>query len=377
MRRQDPGSWQHWLSADMGFRRVLGVGRAKCWKYRSATSAVALLWIATAGALWCMASSTALAQSRPATRPVATHADPQAQAPDAAPAAEALQAMRDHYASGRFEEADQSASALLTRELTRAQEAEVVLTKARLSYVFNKDDAMLEWLRRLHQTEPHAQVDPLRDPPELVEAWRELQRANPGGLADTEDILRKESRFWILLAPLGIGHFDANRHRDGLVFLSSEVSLLALLALQSPLQDSRTTRNLHGMASAGLLGLWSLEVWDRMEVMRERDADKAQSVRYWLSFAPFGVAQLKNGDTEKALGVAGIQAASLAVWVLGPKGAATNLGRSLFYVSWLYGAYDGWARHRTTAGPASVQIAPHVSLAGRHTEVGAALAWRF
>ena len=114
------------------------------------------------------------------------------------------------------------------------------LLKARLSYAFGNSSDMKMWLQKLYNQNPNTKLDPFKDPPQSHEIWtsfseEDAQKANASENTSTattevktedkkdmkdeknlgdqfrslDDKLRQKSRFWIGLAPLGIGHFDA------------------------------------------------------------------------------------------------------------------------------------------------------------------------
>jgi hypothetical protein len=101
----------------------------------------------------------------------------------------------------------------------------------------------------------------------------------------------------------------------------------------------------------GLLGAWGYEVNDLMPELMNRDDFRAEELRYYLSLAPFGAGQAKNGQFAKAIGMGVAQAGFLAAASMtrdhGAKAAAT-FGALLSYA---YGAYDGWVHHSAYTVP--------------------------
>lgn len=190
---------------------------------------------------------------------------------------------------------------------------------------------------------------------------------SPSGLKAMEDALlkqdaylRQESRFWVGLLPFGIGHFDAEQYSQGLLYLGGEVSVLLAAtemgqretrAARQTLSDrsarvsNRDTANGSFIATFGFLGLWGHEVVDMVPELARRDPSKTEWLRYGLSFFPFGVGQLKNGDSSKALAIAGVESVLMTLSVLAPRDDHRGIATALFYVSLFYGAYDGWANH--------------------------------
>ncbi len=329
-------------------------------------------------------------------------------------AVDAVGSTLDHaeklFEEGEYEKAEKSLSALgkgpeLEGSLESWYTSDVrryFLLRARLAYAFGREGEMKQALTRLFEEAPDTSLDPLKDPPQAHTIWRSLQKDRvPSGKKDAasrttiqnqenknqhpdkpaindekpltekfrslDDALRQKSRFWIGLAPFGIGHFDDNKDRLGFVYLSSEVGLMILSAEIARKEESIVRKNLPKILSEdaespekngdvslnseiavplGFIGLWGYEVNDLMPELYKRDPEKAAWMRYAQSFFPFGVGQKKNGDQAKAIGVAVAESLFLSIGIFSGNEKTRELAMRFFWVTFVYGAYDGWANHK-------------------------------
>lgn len=268
--------------------------------------------------------------------------------------------------------------------------ARVALLKTRLAHAFGDEVEMMKGLDELMAIAPQSRLDPLKDPPTAQAYWRRLQEkarleapsprvpedpaqapleidnapAVTPGLLPGEPELKRESRFWVGLLPFGIGHFDSGSYAKGALFLGGETAILLAVSDQGQ-EETRAARERIGRGNGGddretlevnttllgvfgLLGFYGHELVDSLPELARRDRRKTEWTRYGLSFFPFGAAQLKNGDKQRALGFAVAQTTLLSVALLAPRANYRLVTGSLFSLSLLYGAYDGWARHAPT-----------------------------
>lgn len=309
-----------------------------------------------------------------------------------------LEAAKRFYEQGDYQAADRKLDILALREAHLGLEAlkELYVYKSRVEFAFGRLEKMKLWLDRLHRLDASYELDPAFDSWAARAYFSELQQRRSGrdtpGESDhdpahtespdaekpedhehspgddaslfeqlhaEQDKLREASQFWVGLLPLGIGHFDAGRYRWGAVYMGSEI-LALLVASRFGVESAEDTRATYAddaseddssffvlMGLSGFVGLWGYEVLGLMDLQIERDHQKAEWLHLGLSFVPFGVGQLKNGEPEKAIGFAAVQSSFLLLSGLAPTGTLRSLSGALGTVSLLYGAYDGWAHHRS------------------------------
>lgn len=273
------------------------------------------------------------------------------------------------------------------------------LLKARLSYAFGHNADVKKWLRRLYDQNSNTKLDPLKDPPQSHEIWTSFAEEDSKEADSTDvkpetkpetkatenlsdqfksldDKLRQKSRFWIGLAPFGIGHFDAGYKysKSGLFYLFTELGLLVFASEVTKHERNIIRDNtpelvrgdgsdaydeaaeLHSEIGStfAFLGLWGHELNSMTPLLYERDPEKTQWTRYFLSFFPFGVGQSKNNEHTKALGIVIAETTFLALAISSASKPNRDAAMNLFWITVGYGAYDGWANHKWTYDPKQV-----------------------
>ena len=246
------------------------------------------------------------------------------------------------FAAGDFESASRGINDILIQDQSLPAEgrARVFLMKARLELAYGRLSEIRLWLAKAHAVSPNLTLDPVKDPPQLVATWEELKHEGGAATVESKPMGGGVGNFYIGLLPLGVGHFDAGRFKDGLLFTTSE----ALFLLASSLVESKANQRVLGGMS--FLGAYGYELFDLIPNQVARDAEAAQTLRYSLSFLPFGVAQAKNGEFIKAFGIATAQSVLLTVGVMSPGESQRNVALGLFAASWSYGILDGIANHQ-------------------------------
>jgi hypothetical protein len=204
----------------------------------------------------------------------------------------------------------------------------------------------------------------------------------------------------LALLPFGVGHFTYGKVWQGATFMVGETAFVLLV---SGLADSTEGRlnatfgstSIGGVseteteerdgdsarftdqASAykafgvtGFAALWGIEIYNLLPDIAKDSPTTAKWTRFGLSFAPFGVAQLKNKEPVKAIGLAGSQALFLLLSGALPHENQRGLAQVMFFGSVVFGMVDGWLNHDwsvPTADPMkwSFAVAPMVPERGR------------
>ncbi len=253
------------------------------------------------------------------------------------------------FAAGDFESASQGVNELLIKDQRLASEtkARVYLMKARLEMAYGRSAEIRLWLAKAHEANSALALDPVKDPPQLNAVWEDLKTTKGGQAAVAQQTTGGTGKFAVGLLPLGIGHFDAGRFKDGLLFATSEA--LFLLASSSVVEEKNDQYLLGGVS---FLGIYGYELYDMLPSLSALHAEAASSLRFSLSFFPFGVAQAKNGDSAKAFAIAAIQSVLLTLGVTSEKIGQRNVALGLFAAGWGYGILDGVSNHADRAGTA-------------------------
>ena len=286
---------------------------------------------------------------------------------------EELKAALDHYQSGTYNKSEQIADKLLKSEetLDNAQLTKLYLLKARIGFAFSADKKAKTWLNKLCLLDPQAELDPLKDTPEARAIWTDMRAdintvcgrkfANATSAPPTR--LQKTARFWIKLVPFGVGHFDAGQYVTGTAFLLGEsaavYSRAVLLENEKSFRDVsiNAENELFPKTVAPLLfaGIWGYELLDLLDEMKLAAPGKQETVRYYLSVFPLGVAQAKNHEYGKALGFGIIQLSLLATTIAAERKRVRQGAFGLLVTSIVYGAFDGWANHLSSEAPTALQ----------------------
>ncbi|NBW80135.1 hypothetical protein EBR21_00120 [bacterium] len=202
-----------------------------------------------------------------------------------------------------------------------------------------------------------------------------------------ESSIKSKVRFGMGLLPLGIGHIAHNQIWEGSTFLVSESALLLLTSglaestrqrirdssssysfsqsisipsqssssisfeTESRWSDQATAYSLLGLTGFG--ALWGFEVLHLLPTLARENPEQEPWVRLVLSIAPMGVAQLKNGQRSKALGLAGTQCLFLLLSGALPNSGQREVSLLMFSGSLVFGAVDGWINHEWSSNHAS------------------------
>jgi hypothetical protein len=198
--------------------------------------------------------------------------------------------------------------------------------------------------------------------------------------------IKSKVKFGMGLLPFGIGHIAHNQIWQGSTFLVSESALLLLTSgladsthqrirdssrtssfsqsnllevrsnssnsfeTESRWYDQATAYSLLGLSGFG--ALWGFEVLDLLPTLAIENPEEVPWVRLALSIAPMGVAQLKNGQRSKALGLAGTQCLFLLLMGALPTSGQREVSLVMFTGSLVFGAVDGWINHDWRFDPA-------------------------
>jgi hypothetical protein len=272
----------------------------------------------------------------------------------AAPAAAAqvpgkLTEVEQLYAAGDFDGASHQINELLTHEadLPRAELARVFLMKARLEMAYGRQPEIRLWLTKAYQVNPQLTLDPVKDPPSLIAAWRELRKHQ------TQAAVRAPApeepspgRFLAGLMPLGLGHLEAGRPRDGALFLSTEsLALLAASTLPRAEDDGTGQPRARRLGGTLLVGIYGYELTDLLPELATYEPGWTAGLSYGLAFFPLGVGQAQNHEPVKAAALAATQVVLLSVATLGADAPQRQAAWALCGVAWGYGIIDALVNH--------------------------------
>ena len=265
---------------------------------------------------------------------------------------------------GAFKMASRQAAALLLDDsrLSQSELVRLYLLKARLEISFGHDEDVRFWLEKVARINTKVVLDPVKDPPLLHEQWAEATAARFATPQTTMQDKTRPRPVVLAVLPFGIGHFDAGRVKDGFLFLS-----LSLLNVS-------TTRSFTGISAAGI---WGWELLSIMPDLYSRNRPVAENVYRGLSFAPFGAAQFKNGDTVKGLALGTFQILTLTAATITTDERQRRSALGVLGASWIYGTIDSWSGHRVWTAPKMTQRSgirhfaltpvpqgPHLGIAG-------------
>jgi hypothetical protein len=129
------------------------------------------------------------------------------------------------------------------------------------------------------------------------------------------------------------------------------------------------------MGGAGLVGAYGYELVSMLPDLAARSAGSTNSLAKHLSLAPFGAAQAKNGHYVSAAVFAGVQSGILLAAGMAPTDGQRRVAMGAFFVSWMYGAYDGYKNHAegTSTRSSALQILPVVI----EDHIGLAVSFRY
>lgn len=121
-------------------------------------------------------------------------------------------------------------------------------------------------------------------------------------------------------------------------------------------------------------GLWGLEILHILPTLAQENKTSAQWARFATSFAPFGVAQIKNDERSKALELTGAEALFLLLSGAFPLQCQHSLAFTFFGGSIVFGMIDEWLNHDWQVDPAKPTVW-NMRLLPRPVNNGRDLAW--
>jgi hypothetical protein len=272
--------------------------------------------------------------------------------------AEILTQAEDQYSQGNYENSKRFVDLLASGGIILGTDLRIryIVLNCRLNSVYENKEQMELWLNKLNEVDRKFEFDPYTDPPYLFSRWKEIRAANNGpsrlngksflGTGLSEDEVKNRSRFWVALMPFGLGHFDASQPRTGALYLSGELLLFYLMSSQSTSYNHKPVST-GAIGFFGLLGAWGYEVNDLMPELMNRDEFRAEELRYYLSLAPFGAGQAKNGEFAKAAAMGAAQTFFIGAASISQNDGAKAVATFGALLSYAYGAYDSWIHHST------------------------------
>lgn len=298
-----------------------------------------------------------------------------------------LQDIQRLFSAGHFERASRRVNEVLVleKDFTARERAQLYLMKARLEMAFGRQGELKLWLSKAYEVDPDLTLDPVLDPPPLHATWedvkrrtdpsatskqnRQLFRGSEGAKESTPSMAASvevdhRASFWPGLLPLGVGHFDAGRYKEGALFLSAEL-LFIVLAQTLPAQDTANhdaPKATEGpqqprvqpyateiLSTLSLMGAYGYELVNMLPDLMHRDQHASESLRGILGVFPFGVPQAKNGANMKAFGIASVQATFLMAGLLAPRSKQRHLALGTFALAWAYSIFDGMTGRQITS----------------------------
>ena len=270
-----------------------------------------------------------------------------------------------NLSKGSFESAALDLKPLLIDDssLSKAERARLYILKSRIDLAFGTEANLDIWLGRALKADPALFLDPLKDPPALVARWTELKRHSQKSTAEEAlrtkvttpptEVAGVDSRgksFAGGMLPLGISQFNADRRKDGALFLSLNIiPLLVAKDLPTPLPGSSvwtTPRRPEFFTGTLMMGVYGFQLLDMAPELFDRNPDAAQAVYAGLSIAPFGVGQLRNGEPFKAIVFGGIESAALVVAAFSPNEQHSGTATAVFAGAVVLGAVDATIGYR-------------------------------
>lgn len=284
-----------------------------------------------------------------------------------------LEDAEKYYINGKYHLSSTTLKKVDQEQIPKGHEVlqRYFLLQARLSAVYEHDSDMRSWLRRLAENFPDTKLNFYTDPPQILQAWQELSNAQTKKNVDLntkeqarlavpepsvnkassdEPDLRKQSSSIMSLLPFGIGSYHIGEYSQGILFSLIDLSLVYYGSkgelpfnnlIDTGLEERQGRYTI--MASSAFVGSWGYQA---LLTESARSEGPREEVWFGLSFLPFGVGQLKNGEIGKAFGFGLAQAGLLIIGGNTSNKDLANLCYATVVGSMIYGAYDGWFHHR-------------------------------
>ncbi len=295
------------------------------------------------------------------------------------------------YDRGEFESCDGTLNQIAGKfsELQLEEKEKFLIIKTRLAFVFELgEEKTKSFLKQIYELNPAFKLDINKDSPLSFKIWEELQGKNIivadekkelqiQKIDQKETTIKEAISFWPKILPFGFGHFDSEKPVKGSLFLMTEFSLLVGSSMISHSKEIRNGTPTLSSAYGTLLGvfgfgsLWAYEILDLMPDLYSADLYKARWTRYVLSIAPFGAAQAKNGHFDKAIALGLTQLSLISIAIASKYENIRTLAGTTFFITVLYGSYDGWKNHDWNYMPQEfteknnlkkVTIKPHIHI---------------
>lgn len=273
-----------------------------------------------------------------------------------------------HFGTGAFQSSAAELKPLLVDDssLTREEKARLYILKARLDLAFGAEDNLDIWLGRAFRADPSIDMDPLKDPPQLVAKWSQLKRSAingsspekmpPGLQVSHTEVAGVDSRgksFAAGLMPFGLAQLNASRNKDAALFFTTSLAGLLLAHDLPPAKTGSnvltTPRRREFFSGSLLLGVYGYQLLDMSPELFDRNPAAAEAVYAGLSLAPFGVGQLRNNEPVKAIVFALIEGTALAIAGYADTEQHRNTARAVFAGSLVVGAIDATIGYRSMA----------------------------
>ncbi len=280
-----------------------------------------------------------------------------------------------------------------SEDVSQAEKIKYFVLRARISSAFERDGDVSLWLSELYDQDPNHEFDPYVDSPQMIYAWNQIkkkrakelpeERKNFMGTGLKESELKEKSKFWAALLPFGFGHFATEQYQPGFMFLFSELLLIYLnTGGNGYLGQNQGTGN--SFTTFAFAGAWSYEVLDLMPYLYAQNPKMTNRIRYFMSIAPFGAGQGKNGEWFKALGIGATQLLFWQLTLTSDNTETQDIAQFGIVLSYLYGVYDAWINHQPLSGDQAtatrIEMTPFVSLGNKGNPnkfYGAQLTYRF
>lgn len=295
------------------------------------------------------------------------------------------------FEDGKFNESQKIAISLWENAALSDSEDQyrISVLLCRISFIYKKDSDISKWFERLYRQNKEFVFDVYVDPPELHEKWNKFRDAkneeNAKSFSGITTGIKKKSKSWIGFMPFGIGHFDFERYPQAVGFAALDIFSIYLMqsgsrksarsddsqTIADPNDDNVHTQGIKQTLAGVFLftGSWGYQVADLAPDIYSRDrSTPIDSIRYGLSFVPFGVGQYKNRHFKKAWILGSVQLVGLSVGMFSDKQSlASSMGYLSFALSYGYSIYDAWFYHEdrypnyaTSAVRFSPWVTPHL-----------------
>src|SRR5690606_4149076 len=237
---------------------------------------------------------------------------------------------------------------------------------------FDRVGEILFWLRKAHASDPAIALDPLLDPPVMIDTMRKI-RKEEGAVTEEEALAQSRDRsFYVGIMPFGIGHMDSGAVKEGSLFLATEA--LLLVASQTVASDSSRSSTVF-LGTMSFLGTYSYELLDMLPELMVRDREKTDTLRFVMNFAPFGAAQAKNGDLGKAFGFAALQSVLLTLGTVTDDENTRTVAYSVLGASWIFSMIDGFSSYPSTSAMGESSLRFFATATEDSPLLGARLIW--